>query len=182
MQWEACDFDRRKADSLHNIGQGLECLLEPWAKKTCPERVAYEGSSCGLMTAQAIMYFYQELSSLLFVDTPLVDSGSALFVQFTLMHFEGFRAPNYASSFILIVGKLLPIKVGQEWFGLGGDNRHDHMSRGCYLDIRTSDSICIVFDSWGCDQVRIAFSALTLPHNRWIKEPFHKGVGWHRVV
>ena len=56
------------------------------------------------------------------------------------------------------------------------------MSRGCYFDIRSPDGVCIVFDSWGCDQVRIAFSALTLLHYGWLKEPFHKGVRWHRVA
>ena len=117
-----------------------------------------------------------------FGDTPLKDSGSTSFVQFTLMHFKGFRAMNYASGFALIVGKLLPIKVGLEWFGPGSDNRHDLMSRGCYLNIRTPDNVWIVFGNWGCDQVCIAFSALTLPHYGWLKESFHKGVRWHRVA
>ena len=96
------------------------------------------------MTTQASMYFCQELPSLLFGDAPLKDSGGALFVQFTLMHFEGFRAPNYAPSFILIVGELLHIKVGQECFGPWSDNSHDLMSRGCYLDIRppTESALC----------------------------------------
>ena len=92
------------------------------------------------------------------------------------MHFEGFRAPNNAPGFILIVGKLLPIKVGYEWFGPGSDNSHDLMSRGCYLDIPTPDDICNLFGRWGCDQVRTIFSALTLPYYEWLEEPFHESV------
>ena len=116
MRWEPCDFDWQKLTAHTTLGKGLSVCSSRGPEKTHPERLAYKGSSCGVMTAQASMYFYQELPSLLFGDTPLEDSGSALFVQFTLMHFEGFRAPNYASGFIIIVGKVLPIKVGQEWF------------------------------------------------------------------
>ena len=113
------------------LDKGLSICSNRGTEKPCPECLAYEGSSCGVMTAQTSMYFCQELPSLLFRDTPLEDSGSAHFVQFTLMHFEGFSAPNYASSFILIVRTLPPIKVAQEWFGPWSDNSHDLMSRGC---------------------------------------------------
>ena len=51
-----------------------------------------------------------------------------------------------------------------------------------YLDIRTSNVVCIVFGGWGCGQVCIAFTALTLPHHRWLEELLHEGVGWHGVV
>ena len=84
-----------------------------------------------------------------------------IFIQFTLMYFKGFRAPNYASSLVLIVGELFPIKVGREWFGPGGDNHHDLMSRGCYLDIQISYVVCIVFGGWGV--IRSALPSLLSP-------------------
>ena len=65
-----------------------------------------------MMAAQTTMYFHQELSSLLFRDAPLENSGSALLVQFTLMNFVGFKTLNYVTGLILIIRKLLPIKVG----------------------------------------------------------------------
>ena len=133
------------------LDKGLSICSSRRLEKTCPERLAYEGSSYSVMTAETNMYFEQELPSLLFRDTPLKDPSSTSFVQFTLMHFKGFRAPNYAPSFILIVEKLLPIKVGQEWFSPGSDNSHDLMSRGCYLYIRTPDGVGTVFGSWVCD-------------------------------
>ena len=98
------------------------------------------------------------------------------------MYFEGFGASNYASRLVLIVGELLSIKVGQVRFSPRRDNGHELMSIGCYLDIRTLDVVCIVFGGWECDQVCVSFAALTLPHHGWLKEPFHKGVRWHRVV
>ena len=82
------------------------------------------------MTAQTSMYFRQELSSLLFGDAPLENSGSALLV-FSFVNFVGFRTPNYATGLILVIRKLLPIKVGQERFSPSSNNGHDLMRRRC---------------------------------------------------
>ena len=49
-------------------------------EKACTKRLAYKGTGYGIMTAETGMYLYQELPSLLFRDTPLEYSGSALFV------------------------------------------------------------------------------------------------------
>jgi hypothetical protein len=101
-----------KLTSHTTLDKGLCVCSGRWPEKTCPESFAYEGLSCGVMAAQTSMYFSQELSSLLFGDTPLENSGSAFLVQFTFMNFVGFRTPNYATGLILIIRKLLPIKVG----------------------------------------------------------------------
>ena len=50
---------------------------------------------------------------------------------------------------VLVIKELLPIEVGQVRFGPRSDNRHDLMTRGCYLGIRTSDVVHIVFGGWG---------------------------------
>src|SRR5215216_363809 len=107
-----------------------------WPEEASPESLAYEGTGCGVMAAQTSVYFIQELPPLLLGDTSLEDSGSALFVQFTFMNFIGFRASNYATGLILIIGKLLFDKVGQEGFGPWSNKGHYFMDRGCYFGIR----------------------------------------------
>ena len=98
------------------------------------------------------------------------------------MNFIGFRTSNYATGLILIIRKFLSIELGQEGFGPWIYNCHDFMGGGCYSGTRTPDDIRIVFGCWGSDQVRTSSSALILPHHRWLKEPFHEGVGWHGVA
>ena len=58
-----------------------------------------------------------------------------------------------------------------------GDDNHDLVSKGCYLDIWAPDGVCIVFGSWGCDHVRTTFFALTPPYYGWPKEPLHGMLG-----
>ena len=77
-----------------------------------------------MVTAETSMDFGQKLPSLFFEDTSLKDSGSAFFVELSVMDLVGFRAPNNAASLILILRELSPIKVGQEWFGPWGNYCH----------------------------------------------------------
>src|SRR5215216_3515371 len=121
-----------------------------WPEEASPESLAYEGAGCGVMAAQTSVYSSQEFPPLLLGDTSLEDSSSALFLQFTFMNFIGFRASNYATGLILIIGKLLSVKVGQERFGLGSNNNHYFMDTGCYFCIRTPDDSCGLFGCWGC--------------------------------
>src|SRR6266536_1099028 len=80
--------------------------------ETCTEGLAYEGPSCGVMAAEASMYFGQELPPLLFGDASLKDSSSAFLVEFSFVNFVGLRTSNYATGLILVIGEVLPIKVG----------------------------------------------------------------------
>ena len=92
--------------------------------EACTESLAYKGLSCGVMTAEAGMNFSQELPPLFFGDTSLKYFGSAFLVEFSLMHFIGFRTPDNAASLILILREFSPIKVGQEGFGPWGNYCH----------------------------------------------------------
>ena len=78
-------------------------------EETCTEGLAYEGPSCGVMAADANMYFGQELLPLLFGDTSLKNSSSAFLVEFSFMNFVGFRASNYATGLVLVIREVLPI-------------------------------------------------------------------------
>ena len=73
-------------------------------KETCTEGLTYEGLSCGVMAAQTSMNFSQKVSPFLFGDTPLKDSGSAFFIQLSLMDPVGLRSPHYAACLILVLG------------------------------------------------------------------------------
>ena len=48
--------------------------------KTCTKGLAYKGPSCSMVAAESNMNFGQKLSSFLFGDAPLKDSGRAFFV------------------------------------------------------------------------------------------------------
>ena len=76
------------------------------------EGFAYKGPSCGVMAAEASMYFSQELPPLLFGDTSLKNSSSTFLIEFSFMNFVGFRASNNVTCLILVIRELLPIKVG----------------------------------------------------------------------
>ena len=80
--------------------------------KACTEGLAYKGPSCGVMAAEASMYFGQELLPLLFGDTSLKNSSSTFLVEFSFVNFVGFGASNYATGLILVIKELLPIKLG----------------------------------------------------------------------
>ena len=76
--------------------------------KTCTEGLAYNGPGCGVVTAESSVNFCQKLPPFLFGDAPLKDSGSAFFIQLSLMDPVGFRSPHYAACLILVLGKFLP--------------------------------------------------------------------------
>ena len=61
-----------------------------------------------MVPAEFVVNFGQEIPPLLFVDTPLKDSGCAFLIKFSLMDLVGFRSPNYAAGLILVFGKFLP--------------------------------------------------------------------------
>ena len=75
--------------------------------ETCTEGLAYKGSGYGVMTAESGMDFCQKLPPFLFGDAPLKDSGSAFFVQFSLMDPVGLGSPYYAACLILVLRKFL---------------------------------------------------------------------------
>ena len=101
--------------------------------KPSAEGLANKGLSCGMVSAETGINFCQKLPPLLLGDTPLKDSGSAFLVELSFVNFIGLRAPDYAASLVLIFWELLPIKVGQEWFGPRGNYCHDEVGRGCYF-------------------------------------------------
>ena len=74
--------------------------------KTCTEGLAYKG--CGVVAAESGVNFCQKLPPILFGDAPLKDSGSAFFIQLSLVDPVGFRSPHYAACLILVLGKFLP--------------------------------------------------------------------------
>ena len=97
------------------------------------EGLANKGPSCGVVTAEPVMNFSQELPPLCLGDTSLKYSGSTFLVEFSLVNLVGFRASHDAACLILILRKLSHIKVGQEGFGPWGDDCHDEMGRQCYF-------------------------------------------------
>ena len=76
--------------------------------KTCMKGLAYKGPGCGMVAAESGMNFCQKLLPFLFGDAPLKDSGSAFFIQLSLVDPVGFRSPHYAACLILVLGKFLP--------------------------------------------------------------------------
>ena len=96
--------------------------------KSCTEGLADKCPGCGVVPTETSVNFCQELPPLLLGDTPLKDSGSAFLVELSFVNFIGLRMPDYAASLVLIFWELLPIKVGQEWFGPRGNYCHDELS------------------------------------------------------
>ena len=80
--------------------------------KTCTKGLAYKGLSCGVVAAKSSTNLCQKLSSFLFGDAPLKDSGSAFLIKFSLMDFIGFRSPHYTACLVLVLWEFLPSKVG----------------------------------------------------------------------
>ena len=76
------------------------------------------------MPAESGMNFSQEVPPLLFGDAPLKDSSSAFLIKLSLVDSVGVRSPHYAACLILVLGELLPIKIGQEGLSPWGDNGH----------------------------------------------------------
>ena len=101
--------------------------------KSCTKGLADKCPGCGVVPTKTGVNFGQELPPLLLGDTPLKDSGSAFLVELSFVNFIGLRTPDYAASLVLIFWELLPIKVGQEWFGPQGNYYHDEVGRWCYF-------------------------------------------------
>ena len=76
--------------------------------KACTEGLAYKGPGCSVMIAESGMDFSQEIPPLLFGDAPLKDSGSAFFIQFSLVDPVGLRFVQYAACLVLVLGEFLP--------------------------------------------------------------------------
>ena len=72
--------------------------------KTYTEGLAYKGPSCGVVAAKSSMNFCQKVSSFLFGDAPLKDSGSAFLIKLSLMDLVGFRTPQNATCLDLVLG------------------------------------------------------------------------------
>src|SRR4051812_7775711 len=73
--------------------------------ETCTEGLAYKGPSRGVVITETSVNFSQELPPLFLGDTSLEYSGSAFLVELSVMNLVGFRGPNNAASFILILGE-----------------------------------------------------------------------------
>ena len=99
--------------------------------ETSTEGLAYKGPSRSMVTTNTGMNFSQELPPLFLGDTSLKYSGSAFLVEFSFVDLIGFRTPNNAAGLILILGEILPIEVGQEWFGPWGNDCRYKMGRWC---------------------------------------------------
>ena len=93
-------------------------------EETSTENLAYKIPGCGVVIAKTSMDFGQKLTSFLFGDTSLKYSDSTLLVELSFINLVGFRAPNDASSLILGLRELSPIKVGLEGFGPWGNYYH----------------------------------------------------------
>ena len=76
----------------------------------CTEGLAYKGPTCGVVTTESSMNFFQKLPSFLFGDAPLKDSGSAFLIKLSLVDLVGFRPPHYAACLILV---LVPTWLGR---------------------------------------------------------------------
>ena len=74
-----------------------------WPIESCTEGLAYKGPGCSVMTTESGMNFSQEVPALLFGDAPLKDSGSAFFVQFSLVDPVGLGSPHYVACLILVL-------------------------------------------------------------------------------
>src|SRR5215216_7040309 len=102
----------KKLTSDATLYKGLCVCSGSGPEETCTEGLAYEAPSCGMMAAEASMYFSQELPPLLFGDASLKNSSSAFLVEFSFVNFVGLRTSNYATGLVLVIRELLPIKVG----------------------------------------------------------------------
>ena len=67
------------------LDQVLCICLGRWPIESFMEGLAYKSPGCSVMTAESGMNFCQKVPPFLFEDAPLKDSGSALFVQFSLV-------------------------------------------------------------------------------------------------
>ena len=101
--------------------------------KPYTEGLANKGPSCGVVTAEPSVNLGQELPPLFLGDTSLKNSGIACLIELSIMNLIGLRTPDNAAGLILVLGKLLPVKVGQEGFGPRGNYCHDEMRRRCYF-------------------------------------------------
>ena len=75
--------------------------------KACTEGLAYKASGCSVVAAESGMNFCQKLPPFLVRDAPLKDSGSAFFIQLSLVDPVGFRSPHYAACLILVLQEFL---------------------------------------------------------------------------
>ena len=73
-----------------------------WPIESCTEGFAYKSPGCGMMTAESGVNFCQKVPPFLFRDAPLKDSGSAFFVQFSLVDLVGFRPPHNAARLVWV--------------------------------------------------------------------------------
>ena len=99
----------------------------------CTEGLANKGPSCGMVPAETGVNLSQELPPLLLGDTSLKDSGSAFLIKLSVANLVSLQTPDNAAGLILILGKFLPIEVGQEGFGPWGNDCHNEMGRWCYF-------------------------------------------------
>ena len=77
--------------------------------KTCMEGFADKCLSSSAVRAESGMDFSQELTPFLFGDASLEHSGRTRLIEFSLMYFVGLGTPHNTTSFVLVLGELLPI-------------------------------------------------------------------------
>ena len=71
--------------------------------ETCTKGLAYKVPSCAMVAAESSMNFCQMLSSFLFEDAPLKDSGSAFLIKLSLMDLVGFRPSHNATCLVWVL-------------------------------------------------------------------------------
>ena len=81
-------------------------------EKTSTEGLTYKGTGCSVMATKTSMDFGQALPPPPSGDTSLKDSGRTFLVELSFVNLVGLRSSNDATSLILVLNELLPIKVG----------------------------------------------------------------------
>ena len=104
----ACGFGCKKLATDTMLYQMLCICPGHRPIKACMEGLAHKGPGCGMVAAESRVNFCQKFPPFLFGDAPLKDSGSAFFIQLSLMDPVGFRSPHYAACLILVLEKFLP--------------------------------------------------------------------------
>ena len=104
----ACGFDLQRAGNRRNVGPSPVHLPGPLANRILYGRPCLEEPGLRRGDAESGVNFCQKVPPFLFGDAPLKDSGSAFFIQLSLMDLVGFRSPHYAAGLVLVLGKFLP--------------------------------------------------------------------------
>ena len=99
----ACGFDLQRAGNRRNVGPSPVHLPGPLANRILYERPCLQEPGLRHGDRRVWRGFLPKGSPFLFGDAPLKDSGSAFFIQFSLVDLVGLRSPHYAACLILVL-------------------------------------------------------------------------------